>query len=243
MRDVRRRRRRRAADRRRVARDVGVTPAEGVGLHAAGVVRPREPRALVDVTQRRRPRRRGVVLVVRRDVQPEVTRVDRVRRRSPSAASRRPDRGRQVGERNLDLEVVAAGGAVAVVDGRVVAPDPRRRRDDLDAGRVRGVVDRRRERPGRVALVVVGVTLPAGPVDAVAVEVRRVVREREDAELEGRAGVEVRLRRVAPRVDQDLDRVGEPVRDTFLRRDGVALEVVADVDEDVEVVTVDGDLP
>ena len=55
---------------------------------------------------------------------------------------------------------------------------------DLHAGRVRGVVDRRRQRPGREALVVVGVTLPARAVRAVAVGVRRVVREREDAELE-----------------------------------------------------------
>ena len=139
VRHVRRRRRRRPARRRRVARDVGVGPAERIGLDAAGVVRQREPRALVDVTQRRRAGRCGVVLVVRRDVQPQVQRVDRVRRRGARRRARgRADCRRQIRQRDLDLEVVAALCAVAVVDGRRVAPDPRRRGDDLDARSVRG---------------------------------------------------------------------------------------------------------
>ena len=139
MRHVRRRRRRRPARRRRVARDVRVAPAERVGLDAAGVVRPGEPRALVDVAQRRRARGRRVVLVVRRDVQPMCSGLIVFVAACPSAGRGRADRGRQVRERDLDLEVVAAGRAVAVVDGRRVAADPRRRRDDLDARSVRGL--------------------------------------------------------------------------------------------------------
>ena len=151
VRHVRRRRRRRPARRRRVARDVGVRPAERIGLHAARVVRQREPRALVDVTQRRRACGRRVVLVVRRDVQAEVQRVDRVRRRVAGRRARgRADRRRQVGQRDLDLEVVAAGRAVAVVDGRRVAADPRRRGSDLDT-RARSAPRRPSPRAGPVA--------------------------------------------------------------------------------------------
>ena len=52
----------------------------------------------------------------------------------PVGGRGRSDSRREVGERDLDLEVVAAGRAVAVVDAVVVRADPRRRRDDLDAG-------------------------------------------------------------------------------------------------------------
>ena len=167
-----------------------------------------------------------VVVVVRRDVQAHVVRVDR----------RRQDR-----HRDLDLEVVAAA-RVGVVDGRLVAADPRRARLHLDARRVRRVAHRVGERAGRVALVVVGVARPARPVGPVAVGVLRVVRVREDPELERGGGVAVGLRRGAARVDQQLDRVGLPVRDALHRRHRVALEVVGDVDEEVQVVAAAGDL-
>ena len=226
VRHVRRRGRGRPARRRRVAGQRRAAPAVRIRLDAAER-RPREARALVDVAERRRARGRGVVLVVRRDVEAHVVRVDR---------------RRKIRHRDLDLEVVAAGRAVAVVDGRRVAADPRRRRGDLDARGVRGVVDGRRERPGREALVVVGVALPARAVRAVAVGVRRVVREREDPELERGGRVEQLLRAVAARVDQDLDRVREPVTDALGRRHRVALEVVLHVDEEVEVVAEARDL-
>ena len=171
-------------------------------------------------------RRRVVVVVVRRDVQPDPVRVDR---------------RRQHRHRDLDLERVAAA-RIRVVDGRLVAPHPGRARGDLDAGRVRRVAHGVRQRAGRVALVVVGVTRPARPVDAVAVEVLRVVGVREDAELERRRRVPVGLRRGAARVDQDLDRVREPVRDALRGLDRVALELVADADEEVQVVAVARDL-
>ena len=95
--------------------------------------RPGEPRAVVDVPQRRRARGRRVVLVVRRDVEPGAGSIVFVAA-LPSAGRRRADRRREVGQRDLHLEVVAAGRAVAVVDGRLVAADPGRGRDDLDAG-------------------------------------------------------------------------------------------------------------
>ena len=145
--DVRLRGRRRTAGRRRVAVDGRVAPDPGIGLDA--VERgPGQPRALVDVAQRARASRRGVVVVVRRDVQADVLRVDR---------------RRQVRHRDLDLEVVAAAG-VGVVRRRLVVADPRGARGDLHAGRVRRVGDGVGQRTRRVALVVVGVARPAGPV-------------------------------------------------------------------------------
>src|SRR5262249_51833042 len=53
--------------------------------------------------------------------------------------------------------------------------------------------------------------------------------------LEGRRGV-------AARVDLELHRVGEPVRDALLRLDRVGLVVVADVDEEGQVLAGAGDL-
>ena len=181
--------------RRRVARQRRVAPAVRVGLDAAER-RPR--RAACSWSMWRSvvvPGRRGVVVVVRRDVQPDAVRVDG---------------GRQVGQRDLHLEVVAAA-RVGVVGRGLVAADPRAR-STRPARRARSARRRRcRQRAGRVALVVVGVALPARAVGAVAVGARRVVGEREDAELERVRGVLVRLRRVAARVDQDLDRVRLPV--------------------------------
>ena len=200
VRDVRRPRRRRLAGRRRVARQRRAAPAVRIGLDAAER-RPGQTGAVVDVAQRRRAGGRGVVVVVGRDVQ---------------AHPRRVDRGRQDRGRDLDLERVAAG-RVGVARRRVVGADPRRARVDLDAGGVRGVVDRRRQRPGGEALVVVGVTRPARAVDAVAVGVGRVVREREDPELERVGRVHRVVGGAAARVDQDLDRVRQPVRDALRR--------------------------
>ncbi len=226
VRDVRGRRLGRAVRRRRVARQRRVAPAVGIGLHAAER-RPREARALVGVAQHGRAgARRVVVVVVGRDVQAHVIGIDG---------------RRQVGHRDLDLEVVAAP-AVGVVGRRVVGADPVRGRGDLHAGRVGRVVDRARQRAGRVALVVVGVALPARAVDAVAVGAGRVVGVREDAELERVGGVLEPLRGVAARIDQQLDRVRLPVADALRRGDRVALEVVADVDEEVQIVAVARDL-
>ena len=147
----------------------------------------------------------------------------------------RVDRRRQVRHRDLDLELVAAAG-VGVVRRRLVVADPRGARRDLHAGRVRRVGDRVGQRTGRVALVVVGVARPARPVRAVAVRRAGVVRVGEDAELERRRGVHVRLRGVAARVDQELDGVRLPVPDALGGGDGIALVVVDDVDEEVQVV-------
>ena len=87
-----------------------MAPAEGIGLHAAGVVRPREPRALVDVTQRRRPCGSRVVLVVGRDVEPEVLGSIVFVAAEPVGGELVGPTAAGVGERDLDLEVVAAGG-------------------------------------------------------------------------------------------------------------------------------------
>src|SRR5207253_8388851 len=93
---------------RRVAAEVGVAPAIRIGLDAVEG-RPGEARALVDVAQRGRARRGGVVLVVRGDVEAHVERVDGVGRRvARGRRIRGADRRRQVGQRDLDLEVVAA---------------------------------------------------------------------------------------------------------------------------------------
>ena len=90
--------------------------------------------------------------------------------------------------------------------------------------------------------MVVGVARPARAVGAVAVGVARVVGVREDGELEGVRRLAVARLRRAARVDQQLDGVGLPVGDALRGRHRVRLEVVLDVDQEVQVVAVAGDL-
>ncbi len=148
----------------------------------------------------------------------------------------------RIGHRDLDLEVVAAA-RVGVVDRRCRWCRPTCAVEyDLHAGGVRGVVDRRRQRPGREALVVVRVTLPARAVDAVAVGVGRVVRVREDAELE-RVGRVLERCDALPRGSIRISTESASQCATHSGgRDRVGLEVVADVDEEVQVVAAAGHL-
>src|SRR5690606_22327401 len=163
--------------------------------------------------------------VVRRDVEPQRGGVDVVARgvAGGRGAGRAHRRGQDV-ERDLDLEVVRAAlvGALVVED---------RAGDDLHAGGVGAARDGVGQRPRRVALVVVGVAAPAGAVDAVAGAAGGVVGVGEHADLEGRGRVDG----VPAGIEEDLDRVGEPVGPAALGGDGEALGVVDDVDEQVQV--------